>query len=336
MRRNGTEWDGPRRDGKGETKRRYRRPLGVRIESRNGTNVKAVGTDFPTRADVIDESLGFIVSSLPWWLAAPILQLTVLTVGMALDETYVNRTTVLTGAIATHIHVFVAGDAGILVSVYADLGLVIGAYGLYAYVIDGYVSGWFRILAFFVYSPLSVFLVILTAGPTLFGIEPLFVPALALAGYGNVQLREYLRPDEPYYFGPESQAEFEAVIEAETTAGASAEANSARTGETAATGGTAATAGATAAEAGSETPANTHATEEAPSTGATTANGAGPAGDPTSQTTAETADWSQATTTDSVDDSADGGADFERPDAEPAAAADSSERGILPKFMRRL
>ncbi|UHQ95299.1 hypothetical protein [Haloterrigena alkaliphila] len=273
---------------------------------------------------MIDESLGFIVSSLPWWLAAPILQLTVLTVGMALDETYVNRTTVLTGAIATHVHIFVAGDAGILVSVYADLGLIIGAYGLYAYVIDGYVSGWFRILAFFVYSPLSVFLVILTAGPTLFGIEPLFVPALALAGYGNVQLREYLRPDDPYYFGPESQAEFEAVIEAETTAGASA--------ETAASGGATATAGAATAETGSETPADTHATGEAPSAGAATPNGAGPAGDPASQPAAETANGSQATTTDSVDDSA----DFDRPDAEPAAAADSSERGILPKFMRRL
>jgi len=140
-------------------------------------------------------SYGVLFSSLPWWIAAPLIQLSVLVFGMALDETYVNRTTVLTGAIAVHIHGFVAGDVGLLVGLYADVGLLVGAYGLYAYVVDGYVGDAFRVVAFFLYSPLSVFLVILTAGPTLFGIEPLFVPALALAGYANVRLRGSLPAD---------------------------------------------------------------------------------------------------------------------------------------------
>ncbi|MFC6769156.1 hypothetical protein, partial [Natrinema soli] len=164
---------------------------------------------------VIDVYYGVLFSSLPWWLAAPLIELSVLVFGMALDETYVNRTTVLTGAIAVHIHGLVAGDVGLLVGLYADVGLLVGAYGLYAYVVDGYVGDAFRVVAFFLYSPLSVFLVILTAGPTVFGIEPLFVPALALAGYANVRLRGSL-PADPYYFGPESEAEFQATVDAES------------------------------------------------------------------------------------------------------------------------
>ena len=258
-------------------------------------------------------SLGLFVSSLPWWLAAPLLQIAVLVVGMALDETYVNRTTILTGAIATHMHIFVAGEAGILVALYADIGLLAGAYGLYSYVIDGYVGAWFRLLAYFVYSPLAVFLVILTAGPTLFGIEPLVVPAIVLAGYANLQLREYLSPREPYYFGPDSQDAFEAILETEADTGTSvgtptAEAGEAAT-ESAATG---TESGATAA------PTNGGAGGE-PGTGAVGAESSEPQTDPFAES-----------------DVGDGGSEFEPPGAEPAAAADSSERGILPEFMRQL
>ncbi|MDF9745920.1 hypothetical protein [Natrinema salsiterrestre] len=241
---------------------------------------------------VIDVYSGVLFSSLPWWVAAPLIQLAVLVFGMALDETYVNRTTVLTGAIAVHIHGFVAGDVGLLVGLYADLGLFVGAYGLYSYVIDGYVGNAFRLVAFFVYSPLSVFLVILTAGPTLFGIEPLFVPALALAGYANVRLQAHLAPSDPYYFGPESKAAFESAVEADTRSETAAEGRS-------------------------------KASDSAATDTATTANGpgsdeAGSGSDP-----------------DPFDESHDDG-EVEHPGAEPAAAGDSSERGILPEFMRRL
>lgn len=95
----------------------------ARIESRNGTNGKGGRTDCSGRVGVIDASLGFIVSTLPWWLAPSLIRLAVLVVGTAFDETYVNRTTVPTAAIATHIHVFVAGE----VSVHADAGLAVGA-----------------------------------------------------------------------------------------------------------------------------------------------------------------------------------------------------------------
>ncbi|WP_226007351.1 hypothetical protein [Natrinema salinisoli] len=244
---------------------------------------------------VIDVYPGVLFSSLPWWVAAPLIQLAVLVFGMALDETYVNRTTVLTGAIAVHIHGFVAGDVGLLVGLYADIGLFVGAYGLYSYVIDGYVGNAFRLVAFFVYSPLSVFLVILTAGPTLFGIEPLFVPALALAGYANVQLQAYLAPSDPYYFGPESEAAFESAVEA---------------------------------EARSETAAEETSNS---STTATTATDSTP--------TATSPDSEDEAVSGSDPDTFDGPRDdgeVEHPGAEPAAAGDSSERGILPEFMRRL
>ncbi|SEP71796.1 ICP22 family protein [Natrinema salaciae] len=240
---------------------------------------------------VIDVYPGVLLSSLPWWLAAPLIQLAVLVFGMALDETYVNRTTVLTGAIAVHIHGFVAGEVGLLVGLYADIGLLIGAYGLYAYVIDGYVGNVFRLIAFFLYSPLSVSLVILTAGPTLFGIEPLVVPALAAAGYANVQLRASLAPSEPYYFGPESQAAFEAAVDAETEA------------ETGAADGTN-----EAAKAAAETRSET----------------AEPDGEAARDSSA-----------DPFEEPSDDG-EIDPPGAEPAATGGSSERGILPEFMRRL
>ncbi|WP_254524346.1 hypothetical protein [Natrinema caseinilyticum] len=235
-----------------------------------------------------------LLSSLPWWIAAPLIQLAVLVFGMALDETYVNRTTVLTGAIGVHIHAFVAGEVGLFVGLYADIGLLIGAYGLYAYVTDAYVGAAFRIVAFFCYSPLSVFLVILTAGPILFGVEPLFVPALAAAGYGNVRLREYLAPNDPYYFGPESEAAFEAAVEAEAETGPEVQAGTA-TGPSNATAATA-----------TDGPAGT--------SGRASADGGNAAqfGD------------------------APGDGDDDPTGAEPTAASESTERGILPQFMRRI
>ncbi len=265
---------------------------GVRIESRNGTNVKGTGPTPLGYVGVIDVYSGVLLSSLPWWLAAPLIQLAVLVFGMALDETYVNRTTVLTGAIAVLIHGFVAGDVGLLVGLYADVGLLVGAYGLYAYVVDGYVGNAFRLVAFFVYSPLSVFLVILTAGPTLFGIEPLFVPALALAAYANVQLRTVL-PGDPYYFGPASKEAFDAVVDAES-------------------------------DAESDGGVSNHAaTAGTASTTATETDGAS-----TGSSSVSDSD------SDSFDDPGD--AELDPPGAEPAAATASSERGILPEFMRRL
>lgn len=160
-----------------------------------------------------DVYTGLLLSSLPWWLAAPLVQIVILVFGMALDETYVNRATVFTGAVAVSVHTFVAGEAGLLVGLYLDIGLIIGAYGVYAYIVDAYVENWFRVVAYFLYSPLSVFFVILTAGPTIAGVEILFVPALVLSGYLNLQLMALLEPNDPYYFGPESQEVFDAVVE---------------------------------------------------------------------------------------------------------------------------
>lgn len=280
-----------------------------------------------TRIAVIDVALGILVSSLPWWLAAPLVQLGVLVVGMALDETYVNRTTVLMAAIATHIYIFVAGDVGIFVALYADIGLIVGAYGLYAYVIDGYVGNWFRVLAYYVYSPLSAFLVVLTAGPTIFGVDPLVVPALAAAGYANYQFREYLRPKQPFYFGPRTHEEFEATleVEAEDVTGTPVDGPGPEEASTA-------TAGPTATADGGA-PADGSSGDGSPTAQSTTG------GSPTAQSTESASETraepeSAARSADAPNDTADG-PDGDHPTPEPAAA-DSSERGILPKFMRRL
>ena len=277
---------------------------------------------------MIDISLGLVINSLPWWIAVPLIQIEVLLFGMALDETYVNRTTVLTGAIAIHIHTFVAGDVGILVGLYGDFGLVIGAYGLYAYVTDGYVGGWFRVLAYFVYSPLSIMLVILTASPTLFGVEPLVIPALALAAYTNVQFREYLRPQRPYYFGPESQAVFDAVVETEATDRAPTETPG---GETDGSNGQSPTAD---VDGGNEPDATANPESTARTAGAVTTESTD---ETASGSSSDSATATAGADSDGFDEPArDDSSGFDHPGAEPAAAADSSERGILPEFMRRL
>lgn len=161
---------------------------------------------------------GLLIDVLPWWIAAPLTQIGLLVLGMALDETYVNRVTILTGALAVYVHTLYSGDvsavdSSILVSLYRDVAFVVGAYGIYAYIVDAYVGQWFHLLAFYVYSPLSVLLVIVTAGPTILGFEVLFVPALALAAYGNYALEAYL-DGSPYYYGPESPEEFEEAVDA--------------------------------------------------------------------------------------------------------------------------
>lgn len=214
--------------------------------------------------------LGLLIDALPWWIGAPLLQLTILVVGMALDETYVNRATVLTGALALYVHAVVAGDVGLMVGVYLDVGLVIGAYGLYAYVVDAYVSNWFRVAAYFVYSPLAIFLVILIP-------DVVFPISLAIAGYANLQLMAYFAPTDPYYFGPSAPYD---VDDAEVEPSASGEDDAVDASE------------------------NADADDTAPDI-----------------------DGTQHVET----------GDVAHPGAEPATASgESTERGILPEFMRRL
>ncbi|WP_254862707.1 hypothetical protein [Halovivax gelatinilyticus] len=150
---------------------------------------------------MIGTTPALLFDGVPWWIAAPILYLGLLCVGMALDETYVNRTTVLAGSLALAVHSLVTGGLWLPLSLYLDVGLVVGAYGLYAYVVDGYVGDWFRLLAYLLYSPLTIVLVLLFP-------DILFILALVIAGYANLQLLATLHPVEPYYFGPESPDEY--------------------------------------------------------------------------------------------------------------------------------
>ncbi|WP_247728485.1 hypothetical protein [Halovivax limisalsi] len=149
---------------------------------------------------MIASAPAILFDSFPWWIAVPMLYLTVLIAGMALDETYVNRTTPLSAAIVLSVHSLLNGGLWAPLSLYVDVGLFVGLYGLYAYVVDGYVGEPFRLAAYLLYSPLSVVLVLLFP-------EILFVVALAVAGYANMHLLAVLHPVEPYYFGPDSPDE---------------------------------------------------------------------------------------------------------------------------------
>jgi len=258
---------------------------------------------------------GLVVDALPWWLAVVLAQLAILVFGMALDETYVNRATVFTAALAVYVHTLVASEVGVLVGLYVDVGLVVGAYGVYAYVVDGYVGSWFRILAFLVYSPLSALLVILAAGPTAAGVEILVPPALAIAVVANLRLSAALEPNDPYYFGPESPEAFErAVAEIEGAVGTVEGSEGMAEGSEGMAEGSEDTAEGDRSTAGVEgggSPARSGGGDP-PAAGST------PSGSHTDPTEAGRP-----------------GTDADRPGPTPAGG-DPTERGVLPEFMRRL
>lgn len=137
----------------------------------------------------------FIAEQFPQWLGAPLLQLSLLLVGVLLERTYVNRITTLTGMFALLVHELIANENAVWVGVYLDVGLLLGAYGLYCYVeAIPVVSPAVKFVSYFAYAPMTVLLVILLP-------HWLFLPALLIGAAVNYKLIEELEPAEPYFWG---------------------------------------------------------------------------------------------------------------------------------------
>lgn len=268
---------------------------------------------------MIESAPAILFDSVPWWIGVSVLYLTVLVAGMALDETYVNRMTPLSAAIALSVHSLLNDGLWMPLSLYVDAGLLVGVYGLYAYVVDAYVGEAFRLAAFLLYSPLSVVLVLLFP-------EILFFVALGIAGFANMQLLATLHPVEPYYFGPESPTETvtdesewgtrEPIERAEADPGAGLSSAIAGRSVTEILGG--------AANSDAEsTPSSSPPSQD----GAVGAGGSG----------------SGSPLTEDPDQSTAGGAESSPPDSSAGPTAESTvdddstpDRGVLPSFMRRV
>lgn len=136
-----------------------------------------------------------IAENLPQWLAAPLLQLSLLAFGVLLERTYVNRLTTLTGALALFTHELVANESALWVGLYLDVGILLGAYGLYCYVeAIPVVSPPAKLVSYFAYAPLTVLLVIVLP-------HWLFPVALLVGAAVNYKLVEELAPAKPYFWG---------------------------------------------------------------------------------------------------------------------------------------
>lgn len=137
----------------------------------------------------------FVAENLPRWLGAPLLQLSLLVVGVLLERTYVNRLTTITGSLALFSHVLLAREHALWVGLYLDVGLLLGAYGLYCYVEAlPVVSPAVKLVSYFAYAPLSVLLVIVLP-------YWLFPVALLVGAAANYKLVEELDPAKPYFWG---------------------------------------------------------------------------------------------------------------------------------------
>lgn len=261
-----------------------------------------------------------LVDTLPWWIAMPLLQIGLLVLGMALDETYVNRTTVLAGALALYVHSLVTDGLWLPVALYMDVGLVVGAYGLYAYVVDGYVGNWFRVLAYFAFSPLAIFLIIVLP-------DLIFFVGLGIAVYANLQLLDYFRPAEPYYFGPDTNAEFEEILRQEDGDGDGDSGEADATDGASVSGAGAGPGAPTRSPAAGGTNPSTDGGQGAAATAGAGAEGYDPAA---AQSQPSGSGTVQGSGGGNVVDATTGAGDDPDPEGGPA------DRGILPEFMRRL
>ncbi|WP_435320344.1 hypothetical protein [Haloarchaeobius sp. TZWSO28] len=144
----------------------------------------------------ISQMLPLVVAeNLPWWLAVPLLQLMLLVSGILIEKTYVSRITPFTGAMALFVHVIVSGSSDLWVGLYLDLGIILGLFGLYAYMENIPVERpEFKLLSFFAYGPLTVLLVIVLP-------HWLLAVALVVGAVVNFKLIEELQPAKPYYYG---------------------------------------------------------------------------------------------------------------------------------------
>lgn len=136
-----------------------------------------------------------VAEQLPTWLALPLLQVALLLFGILLERTYVNRLTTLTGALALLSHEIVANENSLWVGLYLDVGIVLGAYGLYCYAeAIPIVNPAIKLVSYFLYAPMTVLLVII--------LPHWLLPAALVVGLAvNYKLVEELAPEEPYFWG---------------------------------------------------------------------------------------------------------------------------------------
>lgn len=102
-----------------------------------------------------------LTENLPPGLALALPQLGLIFVGILIERHYVSRVTAFTNSMALVAHVGSRPDVGFWFGVYADVGLIMGAIGLFAYLTETSLRTEYYLGSLFLYSGLPVGAVIL-------------------------------------------------------------------------------------------------------------------------------------------------------------------------------
>jgi len=131
-----------------------------------------------------------LVELLPNIIASNLSIITLLIVGFFVEEHYVGRITVLSNSVALNLYVARLTQPGALVTLFADVGILLGALGFLTYLTGDNMSALYYLVTYFLYSSATVGLVILLASSN---VSLLFAVIIgSLISYGLLDLFEEL------------------------------------------------------------------------------------------------------------------------------------------------
>jgi len=102
-----------------------------------------------------------LIELLPESVAVLLPELSLILIGYVVEKHFVSRVTCFTNVMALNVHFLTIGASGLWLGLYADLGLILGAYGLLAYWKRESLDSWFYNLSHVGYSSIVVGSIIL-------------------------------------------------------------------------------------------------------------------------------------------------------------------------------
>jgi hypothetical protein len=118
-----------------------------------------------------------LIELLPGWVLQSLPAIGLLVVGYVVERHYVSRVTCFTNALALNVYVLGLSDPSWLLTLYTDIGLIVGIAGMVAYANRITLGDWYYLTAFFLYASAPVGAVVLLPTP--------FLPTLLFAGILN-------------------------------------------------------------------------------------------------------------------------------------------------------
>lgn len=104
-----------------------------------------------------------LIDWLAAWLGPSLAIFALLFIGIVVEKHYVSRVTVFTNVLALNLHILTLEEIPFVIILFGDIGLILGAYGMLAYLLNTTTIKLYRYSAFFAYSSFPVAAVILAS-----------------------------------------------------------------------------------------------------------------------------------------------------------------------------